>query len=316
MYSLSTFQKSDVFSSDHAAYWESWIIESGGTVDLPQRNYLIAKSNRQELLTFQLSSNGKFLAGCNLLLRKFGTYSRPITSYLVSNVIVHKESRGLGVLRNLMAEVVSFLDQKEAMGFIVARRAVDGMYDKLGFEAFATFTTYKFKGEGKKTSIPIRIQKKEELSLEELIAVNRLYDSNYSNIFPYFIRENCEWTQIMQKNNSGNISLYLVEAGTRTAGYFVVANSKVVEVALDLGNELFSLEEITSHVMMQASNFPIKIQSTHPMLFTNQRNFSSTENRKVLQGGHLWRVPNALLKMKQEMFSDNQESFISVLDEF
>lgn len=316
MYSLSIFKESDIFSSDHAAYWDSWIIESGGFIDLVQKEYLIEKSSKGELLTFQLSSNGDFIAGCTLLLRRLGIHNRSINSYLISKVIVRKEARGLGVLRSLMAEVLAFLDQEEAMGFIVARRAVDGMYDKLGFEAFATFTTHKFKSEGKKSSVPIKIQKKDELSLEELIAVNRLYDSNYSNVFPYFIRENCEWTQIMQKNNSGNISLHLVEAETRTAGYFVVANSKVVEVALDLGNELFSLEEITSYVMTQLSNFPIKIQSTHPILFTNQRNFTSTENRKVLQGGHLWRVPNALLKVKQEICSYNQESFISVLDEF
>lgn len=315
MYSLSIFKESDIFSSDHAAYWDSWIIESGGFIDLVQKEYLIAKSSKGELLTFQLSSNGDFIAGCTLLLRRLGTHNRSINSYLISKVIVRKEARGLGVLRSLMAEVLAFLDQEEAMGFIVARRAVDGMYDKLGFEAFATFTTYKFEG-GKKSNIPIKILRKNELSSEQLLTIDQLYDSNYFNVFPYLIREKSEWTQIIQKNNSGNVSLHLIEAGMRTVGYFIISNTKVVEIALDLENKLFSPVELTSHVMSQVSNFPMKIQSTHPILSTNQHNFHATENRKVIQGGHLWRVPTVLLKMKQEIFSYNEGSFISVLDEF
>lgn len=316
MTELSLLRGHTVLESEHARYWDEWIIRETGAINYIQKEYLASKATRNELVSLQLSLKGSFVAGCMLLLRRCSLNGILVKSYLVSHVIVHEEFRGLGLLRQLFEGVSVFLDNEEAIGLIVARRAVDGPYGKFGYEAFATFTTYKFKPKAHTSSFTVNTQKVGSMPIKELPVINRIYEENYKQVFLFLLREEPEWFSVFQKASSDNLSIYLIEVEHTVLGYFAIANSQVIEVALDYNFLRENTQDVISQVFHKTTHVPIRIQKTHPVISMFPDNFSLLESRKPTQGGHQWWAPSGLVDVAREANRVNEGSFISTLDEF
>ena len=301
---------------EHAQHWNHWLNLNGRSRNRIQEEYLQAKARSQEIVTFQLTKENKFQAGCSLLLRQTENSGTTKNVFMISRVIVAPECRNQGMLRRVFFDVNSFLEDKNVTGLIVARRGVDGMYEKFGFSPFATFTTYDLQNKIENATKGIEVDRLVPGDSVKVSFIKELYSFNFRTFFPSLLRSEIEWRYIIEQNLSKDISIYMINHKFDSVGYFILRDREIIEIAMLSNLDLQFYREILSRIFISFNIDSLRIQSSHPLIECHFEMWKKVESRKPIQGGHLLRLPKSASDLMKKQISKSSGTFISVLDEF
>jgi len=301
---------------EHAQHWNHWLNLNGRSRNRIQEEYLQAKARSQEIVTFQLTKENKFQAGCSLLLRQTENSGTTKKIFMISRVIVAPECRNQGMLRRVFFEVNSFLEDENVTGLIVARRGVDGMYEKLGFSPFATFTKYDLINKIENATKVIGVDRLIPDNLVKISFIKELYNLNFRTFFPSLSRGEIEWRYIIEQNLKNNISIYMINYKFDSVGYFILRDREIIEIAMLSNLDRQFYHEILSRIFISFNIDSLRIQSSHPLIEFHLEIWKKVESRQPIQGGHLLRLPKSASDLMREQIRKTSGTFISVLDEF
>ena len=234
----------------------------------------------------------RVIGSIRLVPRKFHSDSGLLRAGCLSSVCVHPEYRGQGVSRPLNELVIrSMRERGYDLAYLIARRAVDGYYNRFGFWGLASYQNVTLRKRNDRAGREWEFDRKSTFSDADLPIVSELYQLSYSGCFGQTHRTPADWQHLAER-----LRFLPIEVLTwRTAGvlrsYALVEGAKVLELGCHADAELGS---ITSAWRQMPDETNWDIPHDHGLW----RSISSVDlvnfdlrwlSRSCVYGGHMFR---------------------------
>lgn len=218
----------------------------------------------------------------------------------ICETFVDTSARGLGIADKLTQRCIDFAKLKGFDGILViARRAIDGFYCKHGFYGVSSYPEVHIRNIGQFE----RLNPTQNKSEIQILSDNghedfySYYKECYMNNFGTIARSREEMRVMMESavlaDNAG-AQLLRISIGNLTKGYFVLCDSKVVEICFDikLGTEFKQSLICSIASYLGTNNLTFAIHPSHKLIACDLGFDTTTSNRTCSYGGHLVRVIN------------------------
>jgi len=207
-----------------------------------------------DLLLLATSDTDPSVCYGGMRLRPLDINRREQTFYFLGlcETFVDTSARGMGIAGKLTQGCVDFAKRKGFEGILViARRSIDGFYSKYGFYGVSSYPEVHI------TNIDQfkRLNPTQNQSEIQILSANvhedfySYYQECYMNNFGTITRSREEMRILMESLVSADKArsqLLRISIGNQTRGYFVLYDSKVVEICFDgtLGTEFKKIVDL------------------------------------------------------------------------
>ena len=218
----------------------------------------------------------------------------------ICETFVDTSARGMGIAGKLTQRCIDFAKRQGFDGILViARRAIDGFYSKHGFYGVSSYPEVHIRDIDQFERLnPTRNQSEIQiLSAKVHEDFYSYYQECYVNNFGTIVRSREQMRVLMESavlaDNAG-IQLLRISIGNLVKGYFVLCDSKVVEICFDmtLGTEFKQSLICSIASYLETNNLTFAIHPSHKLIACDLGFDTTISNRTCSYGGHLVRVIN------------------------
>ena len=215
-----------------------------------------------------------------------------------------KEISNKLIVKKLIKKV---LDESEkstiSIGF--ASKKMDNFWYRYGFIGIDNFSEFIIPI--KKITVlenkEIKIIKFHEKNLDDII---KIYNKTHKNIGLSFDRSKDEWNYILKKNKE-QFEFRIITLGHRIAAFFVYKKNEIFEVSYDCESKILKKLIFNHFYDLNYSKISFKLSLNHPFIEFLKGNDYSLFTRKVMRGGHIFRINNVktfCFKIREKLESE------------
>jgi GNAT superfamily N-acetyltransferase len=203
----------------------------------------------------------------------------PVT--YITFVCIDPGLRGAGLSRQLMAAVMEECAARgSAMMMLIARRSVDGYYNKFGFWGLSSYSRVSISTPPLAGKLSLRAAGSDDVGL-----CGGLYDRTYGEELGRHERTAASWLYLLEKMRNLGISVL-----TSEAGYLIASANRVFELAVHPDADPTALlAAYGDHA--GAARLELDLSPTHPL--ASELSKSAVRiSRECSYGGHMGAVAN------------------------
>lgn len=229
-----------------------------------------------------------FLIDCKIRL-KCGLH---LEGAFISSVSIKDGERGRGLSNLLMdASINSARDRDLSILLVIARRAVDGYYNRFGFWGLSQYSNVTLEPASwplnKRFSQPLRLV---PASAEDLIHCIALHVESYKYLVGSCLRNLEMWHYILRKLPYFKIRFDMIYIGGESVGYVIYdGKGNVYEIAIS-GQSVFEPRAIFEACAEGIDRVTLHVHPTHPFLEKLDGLDVSLTLRECPYGGHMARI--------------------------
>jgi hypothetical protein len=243
--------------------------------------------NRESLLIAHRHDNEKLVASCFVFVRWIILDGVKVKCAFLSQVIVQESFRGTKVLYGFFQDVENSLQKFSIpLYFIVARKGVDYMYNKLGFIGFSNFTNLIFEGDF--IDLPGKLSESNFVNFDNLsiLEIQESYSDLVSNEPISLVRETDYWELILTDLDLRNILTKIFCDSDGNKIYLFYAGNKLIDFY-----PTFSVDySILHRVCAQLNLKEITISQNNPYFEGLKKIGWRSTSRPTRFGGHLLKI--------------------------
>jgi predicted GNAT family acetyltransferase len=255
-----------------------------------------------DLLLLATSDTDPSVCYGGMRMRPFDINRREQTFHFlgICETFIDTSARGMGIAEKLTQRCIDFAKRKGFDGILViARRSIDGFYRKHGFYGVSSYPEVHI------TNIDQfeRLNPTQNQSEIQILSANghedfySYYQECYMNNFGTIARSREEMRVLMESvvlADKAGSQLLRISIGNQTRGYFVLSDSKVVEICFDmtLGTEFKKSLICSIASYLGTNNLTFAIHPSHKLITCDLGFDTTISNRTCSYGGHLVRVIN------------------------
>lgn len=235
-----------------------------------------------------------FLISCTMLVG--GTLRKGM---FLSSISIAEGLRGQGFSCYLMnAALAIAVDHGAEIAIVIARRAVDGYYNRFGFWGVSQYSKLNFNLD----TLPDSNEKFDNVILQaatdsDLEICDEMYVNSYKNLSGHCIRGLNIWNYILRKIALLDLSLDIVWSGSLRTAYIVHdGQGNIYEIGLAESGSKFDAKALLAMVSPRSGDLTMHLSPEHPFLEKLKGGDICITLRDCPYGGHMIRVLNSATK--------------------
>ena len=255
---------------------------------------------------FTIKNGAEVIGVIKVVPTIFELGSNTIKSAGITAVCMREQYKGRGLSKKLMEEVLTWSHNNSfEMTHLVARKAVDGYYNKFGYFGASSYQNITIKGIQKQKASVFELNAGFDVELIKLY--NAAYIFSYNKSFGRVMR-NCDyWLAIRDRITRDKLNFFTVTNNKIPCGYVALNGDIIVELGILDGYEVMKFIDS----MLYTFSFLLKLEIPfHHQIINALTNYDVTyHSRQCLFGGHMIKIfyPNKVFQAQNKNSHKNEK---------